>query len=131
MLAALTSDDPTRTARLRRVLAVDALTAVGFGLATSLAAPGLATILAIPESLVRIAGLISLAATVLLAAAALSPAPSRTLVKVIVAGNALWVAASIVLLATGFGNASGMAVIAAQGLFVLVLTTMEHRLAPS
>jgi hypothetical protein len=84
---------------LARALRIDAAASGGMGLLLALDAPALAVMLGLPTALLRAAGifLLPFAALLLL----LAPRASRALglVRAIVVGNLLWIAASLILIA--------------------------------
>jgi hypothetical protein len=117
-----------RLPSLNAVLAVDAAGCAGLA-ALCLAAPGpLARLLGLPPGLSLAAGLtLASAALVIAHAARLRPVPPL-LARLIVAGNAGWIAASIGVLAVVPLTGLGVAVVAAQALVVMALTLVEARL---
>lgn len=116
-------------ATLRKVLALDALSCgVFFAACVPFAGP-VAEIVGLPRPVVLAGGWICLAAGLLFAALALSPRPSRPLVAFGAFGNALWVAASLAVVAVFAGQMStiGVVLVLAQAAAVGVLTWLEAR----
>jgi hypothetical protein len=113
---------------LRIVLLVDAATCVATGLLMTLGDDLLARLTAVPESLLRYAGmsLFPVAIFIALVGTRESIAPSG--VWVVIIGNALWVAGSALLLFGGMiaPNALGYAVISAQAAAVALLAELEY-----
>lgn len=110
--------------RLATVLAADAAGCLGLGLA-ALAAPGsVATLTGLPRSLVAAAGAVLLAVAAVLMAAALRRGRSRPLLRLVLACNVAWLAASVATLAlipmTPFGVAAVVAQAAVVAGFALV-----------
>ena len=83
---------------LRRILALDALSCVLMGLLMGFGAAALAPLLGLAEPLVRIAGLLLLPLAAFIAWLASRPAPSRTLVWVVIVGNVGWTVESFLLI---------------------------------
>jgi hypothetical protein len=113
---------------LRIVLLVDAATCAATGLLMTLGGDILARLTAIPEPLLRYAGmsLFPLAIFIALVGTRESIAPAA--VWVVIIGNALWVTGSALLL---FGvmiapNALGYVVIGAQAAAVALLAELEY-----
>lgn len=111
---------------LRRTLLLDAAISGTTGLGMALAAPMLAALLRVPEPLLRYAGvsLLPFAALVFY----LSFRWTRGSVWSVIALNALWVAASVVVLVTGFlePNALGYGFILAQAAAVAVFAELQY-----
>jgi hypothetical protein len=110
---------------LKQVLNFDAVTCIAFGLLLVIGAAPLSGLLGLPQALLFYSGLVLFpsAALMLIAARKLS-AP---LVGVVIAGNAAWVVASVIvafaLEPTGFG----VAFVLAQAAAVLVLLVLEWK----
>ena len=113
---------------LRRALLLDAAASGAMGVLFLLAAASLAGLLGLPVALVRYVGafLIPFAAA-LLWIATRSNVPAAV-IRIIVVGNVLWVAASVFLLVSGVVNPSplGEAVVLAQAAAVLVFAFLEY-----
>ena len=118
----------TSTLFLRRILALDALSCAGMGLAMSLAAGPLAPLFGLPEGLVRSAGLLLLPLAAFIGWLASRPSPPRLLVWVVIVGNLGWTAESFALLGQYGGSitAVGTAFVAGQALAVLALAGLEY-----
>ena len=116
---------PTARFTLKQILNFDAATCIAFGLLLVVAAAPLSGFLGLPQSLLFYAGVVLFpsAALMLIAARKLS-AP---LVGLVIAGNAAWVVASVIvafaLEPTGFG----VAFVLAQAAAVLVLLILEWK----
>ncbi|MEU8380266.1 hypothetical protein [Streptosporangium sp. NPDC048865] len=120
-----------RTLSLGHVLWADALLTGGFALVLAVAAAPLAGLFALPEPLIRWAGigLLPFAAFVaLVARLAARPVPPRAGVRTVIACNALWTVASVVLLFTGWvdPNPLGVAFVVAQALLVGAIAELQY-----
>lgn len=114
---------------LRTILGLDAVTCLAMG-GLLLAAGGLlASPLGLPEALLFYAGLVLLPVALFMLAVAVPSAPPAAGVFVVVAGNWLWVAASIALPLFGLVSptALGYAFLAVQAAAVTVLALAEQR----
>ena len=115
---------------LRTVLWVDGITGLVSGL-SSLAAPDMqATLLGLPAALVQISGLLVLGFVALIAALLLAkPQPPLWGLRTLVAGNALWVVASVVVVELYWPtlNGLGVAYVLLQAAFVAVLAYLQAR----
>jgi hypothetical protein len=113
---------------LRTVLLVDAVTCVVTGLVMALGADVAASLTAVPAPLLRVAGisLFPIAAFIALVGTRDSLAPPA--VFVVIAGNALWVAASVLLLVSGLitPNVLGYIFVGGQAAAVAVLAELEY-----
>jgi hypothetical protein len=112
---------------LRRVLALDAASCLGMGLLLAALAGPLGGWFQLPVALLREAGLFLLVFGGGLAWAATRPALPRLLVQLVILGNALWAAASLLLLPAGLvaPNALGGVFLVAQALVVGLLAALE------
>jgi hypothetical protein len=116
---------PATRFTLKQILNFDAATCIAFGLLLMIGAAPLSGFLGLPQSLLFYAGVVLFpsAALMLIAARKLS-AP---LVGVVIAGNAAWVVASVIvafaLEPTGFG----VTFVLAQAAAVLVLLILEWK----
>ncbi len=116
-----------RSTWLNTILVTDAASCAGLG-ALCLAAPGLlARLFGLPASLSLAAGAILLVSAVILAYAARARPVPMPLLRLIVAGNAAWVAASLAVLALVPLAGLGVGFIAAQAAAVAVLAIVEAR----
>jgi len=117
-----------RSSFLRRVVLVDAATCVAMGLLLSLAANMLAPLLELPIRLLEYAGLSLLPIAAFIAWVATRSNLSRLGVRVVIAGNAAWVAGSALLLVSGWvsPNLLGSGFIAAQAATVVLLAGLEY-----
>lgn len=113
---------------LRKLLHVDALACALMGLVLSFAADPLAALMAIPRELLFYAGIALLAVAVFIAAVATRRAIPDAGVVVIVAGNTLWVAASLLLMIGDWiaPNVLEYVFIGVQAVVVAALATFEH-----
>ena len=112
---------------LRAVLAFDAFTCLAMGTVLLTAASPLGTLLGLPTELLFWAGAVLVPCAALMAAAAAMRQPAPWLVATIVAGNAVWVAASIAVLFVFAPNGLGVAFVLAQAAAVVVLLVLERR----
>lgn len=117
-----------RTPLLTRVLWADALLTGGFALVLAVAATPLAGLFALPEPLVRWAGIGLLPVAAFVAYLASRPVPPRGGVWALIAVNALWAVDSVFLLFTGWvdPNPLGIAFVVAQALLVGVLAELQY-----
>jgi hypothetical protein len=116
-----------RTLTLRNVLLIDTATCVLTGVLLVFSARLLAELTAIPPVLLFYAGVILIPVAAFMAVTATRTALSPLAMWVIVAGNALWVVASVVLMIGPWIAPSvlGHAFIEAQAVAVAVLTVLE------
>lgn len=113
---------------LRNILVADAITCLGAGVLMALGGGYLAALLALPEPLLRYAGifLVVFAGGVgLLARRATIP---RAAVVAVIICNAIWALESVALLLTGWvvPNALGVAFILAQAAWVAMLAVAQY-----
>ncbi|TNJ34797.1 hypothetical protein [Arenimonas terrae] len=121
-----------RTARfpliLRRLLVVDAITCLAMGAALIFATSPLAELTRLPPDLLLAAGLVLLpiAGFMLVLARRLSPSPAG--VRVVIAGNVLWVLASVLLPLSPQIDPSGIGLLGlmAQAAGVAMLAALEQ-----
>ncbi len=118
---------PSNLLSLRNVLLVDAATCLLTGGLLTLGARLLAQLTAIPAVLLFCAGVSLIPIAAFMAVTATRAALPALGVWIIIAGNALWVAASVGLMIGPWiaPNAWGYAFIAAQAVAVAVLTKLE------
>jgi hypothetical protein len=113
---------------LRTVLLIDAATCVATGLLMALGADVVAGLTAVPAPLLRYAGvsLFPVAAFIALVGTRDRLAPPA--VFVVIAGNALWVAGSVLLLVSGLiaPNVLGYVFVSGQAAAVAVLAELEY-----
>lgn len=111
---------------LRRVFLIDAATCLAMGALLALASGPIAALTAIPAALLFFAGLGLIPISAAMAVTALRPATA--LVWLMILGNAGWVAASVLLLVTGWiaPNVPGVLLILAQAAAVVILALAEH-----
>ena len=105
---------------LRKVFALDALSCIAFFAACVPLAGFVSGIVGLPRGAVAAGGWICLAAGLLFAALALTQPPSHRLVALGILGNALWVAASLAIVA-GFAqqmSVAGIGLVLAQAFAV-------------
>ena len=115
-----------RSTFLRRVLLVDAATCVATGALLSLDAGPLAPMLGLPAALLLYSGLslFPIAAFMLWVAARKSPPIAG--VWLVIAGNALWVAGSLLVVVELSPTGLGYAFVIAQALIVALLAELEY-----
>jgi hypothetical protein len=113
---------------LRQLLLFDAVTCLVMGMALVVASGWIAAFIAAPRGFVFVAGLLLLPIAGFMAIVATRPVISTAGTALIVAGNLLWVAASIGVLVTGWvtPNAFGVAFIGAQAVAVAGLAWLEQ-----
>lgn len=118
---------------LRRVLLIDSATCLAMGALLLVAAGALAAILALPEALLRFAGLSLLPIAAFMGWVATRGSIPRAGAWLVVAGNVLWVVASIGLLLGAWvsPNALGYAFVIAQAACVALLAALEYAGLPS
>lgn len=116
---------PARFISLRRVLLADALTCFLFGLLLAVAAGAMAELIGLPRSLLFYAGLVLFPCAALMAIAAMTL--NRHLVRVVIAGNVAWVAASVAVLVLYEVTGLGAAFVLGQAVAVTVLAFLEWR----
>lgn len=118
---------------LRPLLIIDAATCAAMGLALSIGAAALSALTGLPAALLFYAGLSLLPIAVFMALVARRPHPGT--VRLAVLGNAAWVAASLLLLASGplfswvAPNALGIALVSVQAIGVAALSLLEQTAA--
>lgn len=117
----------TITKFLRNALYLDALASGAAGLLMIAGAPLLSPLLALPSSLLIGAGLVLVPFVATLVIVARRSHVSRLVLIDLLALNALWVAASFGLLASGMVEPSrlGIAFVAAQALVVAAFTVLQ------
>lgn len=113
------------TIPLKPVLMLDAASCLGLGLLLSAFSGPIAGLTALPAPLLLWAGLLLLPVAALIGWAATRPVPPAPLLALIVAGNAGWIAASLLVLALVPANGLGVALVLGQALAVAVLTLAE------
>lgn len=113
---------------LRRVLLVDAATCVAMGSLLSLGSGALSPLLELPSLLLQYTGLSLLPIAAFMAWIATRTTLSRPGVWTVIAGNALWVAGSAVLLISGWvsPNLLGGTFVIAQAITVVLLAELEY-----
>ncbi|MGQ9425112.1 hypothetical protein ACXYTJ_06790 [Gilvimarinus sp. F26214L] len=111
---------------LGRLLFIDAGTCAAMGGLLIVAGTFITTLTAIPATLLFYAGIVLLPVAALMAFTAIRP-ESTALVRLVVIGNALWVAASLLLVIGPWiqPNAFGYAFIIVQALVVTGLAALE------
>jgi hypothetical protein len=113
---------------LRYALVGDAVASGATGLLLALGAGALAGLLGLPEALMRSAGLILLPYAAVVALLGTRATMSRRAVWAVIAVNGVWVADSLILLASGWVSptALGYAFVLAQALAVLVFAEAQY-----
>jgi hypothetical protein len=116
---------------LTAVLVADAASCLALGLAAT-GAPGLlGRLTGLPQGFLVTAGAILLAAAALLVVTVAQRSLSPLLLRLVVIGNAAWVAASVATLVLMPMTTLGMVFVGVQALAVVALTVLEARpLAP-
>ena len=114
---------------LRRALLVDATASGGMGVLLLAAAGRLEPLLGLPTALLRGVGVFLIPFAAFLVWLAPRTAGLRSLVRVVIAGNVLWIVASLVLLVRErFATTPlGTIFVAAQAVAVAVFAYLEHR----
>ena len=115
-----------RSTFLRRVLLVDAATCVATGALLSLDSGPLSPLLGLPAALLFYCGLSLFPSAALILWVATRRRISRPGAWVVIAGNALWVAASLFLLMVEVPTALGYAFVIAQAVVVALLAELEY-----
>jgi hypothetical protein len=112
---------------LRLILRLDAATCLATGLLLTIGAGFIAELTQIPANLSFFAGLILFPIALFIGFTATRPVPPSSLVWLIIAGNAFWVAASLWLIFAGeiAPNTIGYAFILAQAAAVAMLAELE------
>src|SRR5215204_1945543 len=113
---------------LRYALVGDALASGATGLLLVLGAGALTGLLGLPEALMRAAGLILLPYAAVVAFLGTRATMSRRAVWAVIAVNGVWVADSLILLASGWVSPTGLgyAFVLAQALAVLVFAEAQY-----
>jgi hypothetical protein len=113
---------------LRRALLADAIFSGASALLLSLGAGALAPLLDLPQALLRETGLFLIAYTALVGWLGTRPSLPKPLVAIVVAGNAAWTIASVVLLFSGWvtPNLLGELLVAAQAIVVGVFAELQY-----
>ncbi len=113
---------------LRRTLLLDAAASGAMGVLFLLAAGSLAGLLGLPVALVRYVGVFLIPFAAALLWIATRTAAAAALIRVVVVGNVLWVAASVLLLVSGVVNPTllGEVVVLAQAVAVLLFAYLEY-----
>ncbi|MBI3525826.1 MAG: hypothetical protein HY066_15140 [Betaproteobacteria bacterium] len=118
------------TVLLAQVLLADAVSCLVMALMLVFFSADLAVLLNLPSVLLWWAGAILFPSAGLMVYCAMQPAPSIFLLRLIVAGNLLWLIASLVLPITWLSpNRLGWTFLTVQAVFVAVITGFEHRAA--
>jgi hypothetical protein len=113
---------------LRTVLLVDAVTCIATGLLMALGADIVAEFTAVPAALLRYAGLSLFPVAAFIALVGTRDRLAPAAVWIVIAGNALWVAGSVLLLVSGLiaPNVLGYVFVAGQAAAVAVLAELEY-----
>ncbi len=113
---------------LRRALLADALISGATGLLMLIGANVLASLLGLPEALLRYAGLVLLPYGALVAYVATREQLRRWAVWAVIVANAIWAVDSIILLLSGWltPNALGYAFIIFQALVVAAFAEIQY-----
>jgi hypothetical protein len=113
---------------LRRALLADAIFSGVSAVLLTLGASALASLLNLPEGLLRETGLFLVAYAVLVGWLGTRPSIPRPLVWIVIAGNAAWALASIALLFSGWvtPNLLGEVAVAMQAIAVGVFAELQY-----
>jgi hypothetical protein len=113
---------------LRRVLLADGVISGATGVLLATGAGPLEGLLAVPAPALRAAGLCLVPFALFVASLSRAGAPSRSRVGAVIALNAAWVAASVVVLLAGWihPNPLGLAFVVGQAVAVAVLAEMQY-----
>ena len=119
---------PSKLPSLRSTLLIDAATCAALGGGLSLGPTAIGGITSIPPALLFYAGLGLFPIAAFMAVVATRPVIPPAGVRLVVAGNLLWVALSLLLPASGLiaPNLLGIGFLAAQAVAVAVLAGLEH-----
>jgi hypothetical protein len=112
---------------LTAVLAADAVSCLALGLAATVAPGLLGRLTGLPQGFIVTAGAILLAAAALLVVTVMQRPVARPLLRLVVIGNVLWVAASVATLVLMPMTTPGAAFVGVQAVAVAVLTVLEAR----
>jgi len=112
---------------LRSILLIDGIVSGAMGLLLLIGAGILDSMLDLPTALLRTVGVVLIPWMILLAAIAMRRVISRSIVRIVIAVNLGWVAASILLLFTGWvePNALGVVFILVQAMAVVVFALAQ------
>jgi hypothetical protein len=113
---------------LRRALLADAIFSGLSAVVMTLDAGALAAFLNLPEALLRETGLFLIAYTMLVGWLGMRPSVPKALVMIVVAGNAAWTLASLVLLFSGAvsPNLLGEIVVVAQAIATGLFAELQY-----
>jgi uncharacterized protein YjeT (DUF2065 family) len=113
---------------LRRALLADAVFSGVGALAMTLDANLFASLLQLPEALLRETGLFLIAYTALVGWLATRPSVPKALIMLVVAGNAVWTLASFALLLSGAvsPNVFGEIVVVAQAIATGIFAELQY-----
>ena len=113
---------------LRQALLADAATSAAFGALMLVAAGPMSHVLGLPETLLRVAGIVLLPYAAFVGYLGLREEVNRMIVWAVVIGNGLWVADSFLLLASGWvaPTSAGYAFVIAQALAVLMYAEFQY-----
>lgn len=110
---------------LKKVLNLDAVTCALMGVALTVAAVPLSTLLALPQSLLFYAGCLLFPIAAFMAVLARQAMPAPAGVWLVILGNAGWVLASFAVLAVAGPNLLGIGFLIVQALVVALLALVE------
>lgn len=113
---------------LRRALLADAVFSGVSAVLMTFAASAFASLLSLPEALLRETGLFLIAYAALVGWLSARQSVPRALVVIVVVGNAAWTVASIALLASGWVNPNllGEIVVVAQAIATGVFAELQY-----
>jgi len=110
METTITRSSPSRGELLRNVIIADGVVCAVTGLLVAAAAGPLNDLLGLPTSLLRGVGLFLIPFGALVFLLGMRPVPARTAVQMLIAGNLLWVVASIGLLVSSRVDPTGLGI---------------------
>jgi hypothetical protein len=113
---------------LRRALLADAVFSGASAVMMTVAASAFASLLSLPEALLRETGLFLIAYTALVGWLSARPSAPRPLIVLVIAGNAMWTVASIALLVSGWVNPNllGEILVVAQAIATGVFAELQY-----
>ena len=113
---------------LRQALLADSATSAAFGLLMLLAAGPMSALLGLPETLLRVSGVVLLPYAAFIGWLGIRERIQKPVAWAVVLGNALWAADSLLLLVSGWvqPTSAGTAFVVAQALVVLMYAEFQY-----
>ncbi|GHE55552.1 hypothetical protein GCM10019059_13740 [Camelimonas fluminis] len=113
---------------LRNLLILDAVTCLGAGALMAIGGGYLASLLALPEPLLRYAGAFLIVFGGAVGLLARGARPPRAAVVAVIVCNALWAVESVAIIVAGWvtPNALGVAFVLAQAVWVAALAALQY-----